>query len=258
MDKMETSREYYARVMSDHRARSGRRSLRKYCQDEGVDYQWLLRSCKKYFAQERPEEVRQLPGTSERLEARQKNSRPLVDKFMTLLRKVCLNSNKYGTPVMKAVNYILDDEVAFSCFLDNGHVEMHNITAESMFRHIAMARRNWMHVGSHGAAENISLVYFLLEFPYDSKTQQPMSQNGVRRGNQKIITTNQDHCLSNLLKKQVDGDWMTYGCWATTSRSIMSVSSRIPSKASLTTPNTNLWRWLSLHGKQRNRLIEKG
>ena len=40
---------------------------------------------------------------------------------------------------------------------------MHNIVAERMPRHIAMARRNWMHVGSHGAAEDISFVYPLLE-----------------------------------------------------------------------------------------------
>lgn len=100
---------------------------------------------------------------SERLEARRKYSLPLVDKLMTLLRKIRLNSSRYGSPVMKAVNYILDDEVAFRRFLDDGHVEMHNIAAERMFRHIAMGRRNWMHVGSHGAAENISFVYSLLE-----------------------------------------------------------------------------------------------
>ena len=100
---------------------------------------------------------------SERLEARQKYSLPLVDKLMTLLRKIRLNSSRYGAPVMKAVDYILDDEVAFRRFLDDGHVEMHNIVAERMFRHIAMGRRNWMHVGSHIAAENISFVYSLLE-----------------------------------------------------------------------------------------------
>ena len=63
---METSREYYDRVMSDYRERRGRRSLRKYCQDEGVDYQWLMRSRKEYSAPARPEEEPQLPGTAER------------------------------------------------------------------------------------------------------------------------------------------------------------------------------------------------
>ena len=75
------------------------------------------------------------------------------------VREIRLNSSRYGSPVMKAVNYILDDEVAFRRFLDDGHVEMHNIAAERM----AMGRRNWMHVGSHVAAENISFVYSLLE-----------------------------------------------------------------------------------------------
>ena len=62
---METSREYYDRIMSDYREKRGRRSLRKYCQDEGVDYQWLMRSRKEYSSPERPEEC-QLPGTAER------------------------------------------------------------------------------------------------------------------------------------------------------------------------------------------------
>lgn len=85
------------------------------------------------------------------------------DKFMTLLLKYRLNSHKYGASVMDAVNYILDDEVAFRRFLDDGHIEMHNIAVERMFRHIAMGRCIWMHVGSHEAAENISFIYSILE-----------------------------------------------------------------------------------------------
>ena len=100
---------------------------------------------------------------AERYEMRQKYSKPLVDKLMTLFRKYRLNSQKYGGAVMKAVNYILDDEVSFRRFLDDGHIEMHNIAAERMFRHIAMGRRIWMHVGSHDAAENISFIYSILE-----------------------------------------------------------------------------------------------
>lgn len=53
-------------MMSDYRSRRGRRSLRKYCQDEGGDYQWLMRSRKEYTTPESPEEWRQLPGTAER------------------------------------------------------------------------------------------------------------------------------------------------------------------------------------------------
>ena len=32
-----------------------------------------------------------------------------------------------------------------------------------MFRHIEIGRRNWLHTGSHFAAENIAFMYSLLE-----------------------------------------------------------------------------------------------
>ena len=32
-----------------------------------------------------------------------------------------------------------------------------------MFRHIAMDRRNWLHSGSHNAAQNIAFMYSLYE-----------------------------------------------------------------------------------------------
>lgn len=55
---METSKEYYDKVMSDYRSRGARCSLRKYCLDEGVDYQWLLKAQKEYS------KAVQLSGTS--------------------------------------------------------------------------------------------------------------------------------------------------------------------------------------------------
>ena len=34
---------------------------------------------------------------------------------------------------------------------------------ESVFRHIAMGRRNWLNSGSHDAAQNIAFMYSLYE-----------------------------------------------------------------------------------------------
>ena len=45
-------------MMSDYRSRGARRNLRKYCLDEGVDYQWLLKAQKEYSR------TAQLSGTS--------------------------------------------------------------------------------------------------------------------------------------------------------------------------------------------------
>ncbi len=39
---MATSKEFYDKVMSNYRSSGERRSLRRYCLDECVDYRWLL------------------------------------------------------------------------------------------------------------------------------------------------------------------------------------------------------------------------
>ena len=94
---------------------------------------------------------------------RLKYSVPIVGKIMRLLRKIKGEKDKYGALVMKAVNYVLDDEEAFKKFLLDGRIEMHNNAVESVFRHIAMGRRNWLNSGSHGAAQNIAFMYSLYE-----------------------------------------------------------------------------------------------
>lgn len=40
---------------------------------------------------------------------------------------------------------------------------MHNIAIERCFRHIAIGRRNWLHTGSHRAAQNIAFMFGLYE-----------------------------------------------------------------------------------------------
>ena len=90
-------------------------------------------------------------------------SASIVGKIMSLLKKIRAEKNKYGALVMRAVNYILDDEEAFKKFLHDGRIEMHNNAVESVFRHIAMGRRCWLNSGSHDAAQNIAFMYSLYE-----------------------------------------------------------------------------------------------
>ena len=99
----------------------------------------------------------------QRYRFRLKYSVPIVGKLMSLLKKMKKEKDKYGALVMKAVNYILDDEDAFKKFLHDGRIEMHNNAVESVFRHIAMGRRNWLNSGSHDAAQNIAFMYSLYE-----------------------------------------------------------------------------------------------
>ena len=94
---------------------------------------------------------------------RLKYSASIVGKIMSLLKKIRAEKDKYGALVMRAVNYILDDEEAFKKFLQDGRIEMHNNAVESVFRHIAMGRRCWLNSGSHEAAQNIAFMYSLFE-----------------------------------------------------------------------------------------------
>lgn len=97
-----------------------------------------------------------------RLQYRQKYSLPIVDAIMRRLKAI-RGDTSYGTLAQRAARYILDDEQAFRMFLTDGRIMMHNNTAERMFRHIAMGRRNWLHCGSHDGARNIAFMYSLLE-----------------------------------------------------------------------------------------------
>lgn len=109
------------------------------------------------------ESVRRNHTPDQRFKFRLKYSRRIVEKIMKKLEAIRLAGKEYGALVHRAVNYILDDKEAFQKFLLDGRIEMHNNAIERMFRHIAIGRRNWLHTGSHFAAENIAFMYSLLE-----------------------------------------------------------------------------------------------
>lgn len=124
---------------------------------------------------ERKKEILEILGDVDRY--KQDLRAEIVGKIMSLLKKIRAEKNKYGALVMRAVNYILDDEEAFKKFLHDGRIEMHNNAVESVFRHIlktryahiseqvraAMGRRCWLNSGSHDAATNIAFMYSLYE-----------------------------------------------------------------------------------------------
>ena len=59
--------------------------------------------------------------------------------------------------------YDIIEYINFLLFLQDGRIELSNNAIERCFRHIAMGRRNWLHTGSHFAAENIAFIYSLVE-----------------------------------------------------------------------------------------------
>ena len=99
----------------------------------------------------------------QRLTLRLKYSEPIVRKLFKLLHMMKANIDDYGSLMRRAINYMLDDERGFKAFLTDGAIELSNNAAERMFRHIAMGRRNWLHIGSHMAAQNVAFMYSLYE-----------------------------------------------------------------------------------------------
>ena len=122
----------------------------------------LIQLINALFLIERESKSRNHPP-EQRHRFRLKYSASIVGKIMSLLKKIRAEKDKYGALVMRAVNYILDDEEAFKKFLQDGRIEMHNNAVESVFRHIAMGRRCWLNSGSHEAAQNIAFMYSLFE-----------------------------------------------------------------------------------------------
>ena len=49
-----TAYEYFERVMQDYNQHRNGRSLRKYCQDEGIDYKWLQEYKRTYPNETKP------------------------------------------------------------------------------------------------------------------------------------------------------------------------------------------------------------
>ena len=131
-----------------------------YITDERMKSLLMLINALFYIEQE---SVRRKHTPEQRFKFRLKYSRKIVEKIMKKLESIRLAGKEYGALVHRAVNYILDDKEAFQKFLLDGRIEMHNNAIERMFRHIAIGRRNWLHTGSHFAAENIAFMYSLLE-----------------------------------------------------------------------------------------------
>ena len=53
------SKEYFEKVMLDYNQNRKGRSLRKYCKDEAVNYDWLIQYKKNYPLQEKQQEPSQ-------------------------------------------------------------------------------------------------------------------------------------------------------------------------------------------------------
>ena len=99
---------------------------------------------------------------AERLKYRQEKSKELVEQLFINLKKYRKDLPAKSTTA-KAINYVLNNEVALQRFLNDGKIEIDNNAAERAMRPIAIGRKNWMFAGSDNGGHTAAGIYSLIE-----------------------------------------------------------------------------------------------
>jgi transposase len=97
----------------------------------------------------------------ERLDVRQKLSRPLVEDLHVYMREQVGKLSR-GHDLAKAFNYILKRWTSFTLFLEDGRVCLSNNAAERGLRGIALGRKSWLFCGSDRGGERAAAMYSLI------------------------------------------------------------------------------------------------
>ena len=101
-------------------------------------------------------------SADERLQVRQRESKPLADAFkqwMLLQRQKITD----GSATARALDYSLKRWVALTQFLDEGQLPIDNNWIENQIRPIAIGRNNWLFAGSLRAGQRAAAVMSLIQ-----------------------------------------------------------------------------------------------
>jgi transposase len=97
----------------------------------------------------------------QRLEARQRLSKPLLTELKILLDAQLISTlpkSDYGM----ALKYALNQWDALNVFVNDGDLTIDNNLAENALRPIALGRKNWMFLGSEAGGETIAIISSLI------------------------------------------------------------------------------------------------
>jgi hypothetical protein len=99
----------------------------------------------------------------ERLAARQKETKPIVDEFDAWVAALAASGDLVpGTPLAKAIGYSRNHRVALRRFLDDPALSPDNNAVERSLRLVAVGRRNWLFAGSEKGADDAAILYTLV------------------------------------------------------------------------------------------------
>jgi transposase len=98
----------------------------------------------------------------QRLAARQRLSKPLLDAFHTwaIAQRRRLSGN---TPLGKALQYALNRWDALTRYTEDGRLSIDNNLAERLLRGIAVSRKNFLFLGSDRGGERAAAIYTIIE-----------------------------------------------------------------------------------------------
>lgn len=99
---------------------------------------------------------------SERLKARQDESKDLVERLFVTFNKYYSQLPKKSSTA-RAIKYALNHQVALKRFLEDGRIEIDNNAGERAMRSIAVGRKNWLFAGSDEGGHTAANIFSLIE-----------------------------------------------------------------------------------------------
>jgi len=99
---------------------------------------------------------------AERVALRQAKAQPVFDDLETWLHAQ-LPKISGKSPLAQAIRYALGRMPKARPYLDKGHLELDNNSAERAVKPVAIGRKNWMFAGSEGGGKAMAIAFTLIE-----------------------------------------------------------------------------------------------
>ncbi|OED49358.1 transposase [Rhodobacteraceae bacterium (ex Bugula neritina AB1)] len=99
---------------------------------------------------------------AERVALRQAKAQPVFDDLEAWLHAQ-LPKISGKSPLAQAIRYALGRMPKARPYLDNGHLELDNNSAERAVKPVAIGRKNWMFAGSEGGGKAMAIAFTLIE-----------------------------------------------------------------------------------------------
>ena len=97
-----------------------------------------------------------------RIALRQARAKPIFDDLEAWLHaQMPKISGK--SPLAQAIRYALGRIPKARAYLENGHLELDNNTAERAVKPVAIGRKNWLFAGSEGGGKAMAIAFTLIE-----------------------------------------------------------------------------------------------